>query len=165
MSEGDETKHERDSTKNYQLKNLKLENNDTVSYTRCLWKCIAITTQVSYHSSFASYQYSMLQELSLPTGDTSECLVAIVIIVVVGFIVATNPLRIPADLPGPKRYPYIGYLPHVLKHWHEWPTETTRLAKKYKRTWGGPLPNFGGLPGAYFYISHENNLQHILKTC
>lgn len=51
-----------------------------------------------------------------------------------------------------------------MKYWHIWPTETTRLAKLYKRTWGGPLPNFGGLPGAYFYIHDEENFRHILQT-
>ena len=108
----------------------------------------------------------MRSMLSLPAaiGDACQYVFAVAIIFVVGFFVATKPLPIPSNLPGPKRYPYIGYLPHVLQHWHEWPTETTRLAKKYKRTWGGPLPNFGGLPGAYFYISHEENLRHILKT-
>ncbi|KAL9185567.1 hypothetical protein ACHAXT_003344 [Thalassiosira profunda] len=75
----------------------------------------------------------------------------------------SKPLPVPSDLPGPTRYPWIGYLGHCIKHWHQWPTETTRLAKLYKRTWGGPLPNFGGLPGAYFYIHEERNLRHILK--
>lgn len=74
-----------------------------------------------------------------------------------------KPLAVPSSLPGPKRYPFIGYLWHPLKFWHVWPTETTRLSKLYKQTWGGPLPNFGSLPGAYFYIHQENNIRHILK--
>lgn len=86
------------------------------------------------------------------------------LICAVYFFLKTRPLTIPSTLPGPKRFPYVGYLPHVLQYWHEWPTETTRLAKLFKQTWGGPLPNFGGLPGAYFYIHDADNIQHILSS-
>ena len=40
------------------------------------------------------------------------------------FYHVSKPLPVPSDLPGPTRYPWIGYLGHCIKHWHEWPTET-----------------------------------------
>jgi len=67
-----------------------------------------------------------------------------------------------SSLPGPKRYPFIGYLIHAIQKWDDWPNETTKLCKRYKTSWGGPLPNIGGLPGGYIYISHEDSIQHVL---
>lgn len=145
-------------------------HNNIFSYTlRCHQHHFLVERKPPHFYSSTSYSISSSSMLSLvpspvALSDAWKCFVAVAITFVAGFFFATKPLPIPSSLPGPKQYPYIGYLPHVLQHWHEWPTETTRLAKKYKRTWGGPLPNFGGLPGAYFYISHEENLQHILKT-
>ena len=103
--------------------------------------------------------------LSGTVGDctTGLFIIALIIIFVSIIYFITKPLPIQDDLPGPTRHPWIGYLPHCLKHWHIWPTETTRLAMLYNRTWGGPLPNFGGLPGAYFYIHEEDNLRHVLQ--
>jgi len=85
----------------------------------------------------------------------------------VSFLVAVywkiKPHYVPASLPGPQRYPVIGFLLHVMKHWPHWPSETARLASLHKTTYGGPLPNFGTLPGAYFYVHDEENLKFILK--
>ena len=62
----------------------------------------------------------------------------------------TKPLEVQPLVPGPRRYPWpVGYLWHPIRHWHEWPTETTRLAELYGRTWGGP---------------DEDNVRHVLKT-
>ncbi len=93
-----------------------------------------------------------------------SCQPVIVVLVGLYMYLRVKPLAIPPSLPGPKRFPLLGYLPHVLNHWHIWPTETTRLAKLYKKTWGGPLPNYGGLPGAYFYIHDQENIKYILST-
>ena len=88
---------------------------------------------------------------------------AIVICILILIYQKTKPLKIPASLPGPKRYFFIGYLNHAIRTWDDWPNETTRLCKLYKTTWGGPLPNIGGLPGGYVYISHEDSIKHVLS--
>mmetsp|Transcript_6055 Transcript_6055/g.9176 ORF Transcript_6055/g.9176 Transcript_6055/m.9176 type:complete len:522 (+) Transcript_6055:23-1588(+) len=75
----------------------------------------------------------------------------------------TKPLAIPASLPGPKRHFFIGHLNHAIRTWDDWPNETTRLCKLYKATWGGPLPNLGGLPGGYVYISDKDSIKHVLS--
>lgn len=110
-------------------------------------------------ASMVAPLFAMLSHLA-----SWELWVGISIISAIQFYWKTRPLAIPLTIPGPKRYPYIGYLLHVLRYWHVWPTETTRLAKLYKRTWGGPLPNLGGLPGGYFYIHDEVNIKYILST-
>ena len=92
-----------------------------------------------------------------------QAITAILVSLVSIIYYKTKPFPIPSSLPGPKRYPWLGFLWHPIKYWDIWPTETTRLAKLYKRTWGGPLPRFGAMPGAYFYIHDENNIRHVLK--
>ena len=79
------------------------------------------------------------------------------------FVFRIRPLRIQKSVPGIKSYPVIGFLGYAVKNWNEWPTVTAKLCHKYNRTWGGPVPNVGGLPGAYFYIHQEETFKHVLS--
>jgi cytochrome P450 len=87
----------------------------------------------------------------------------LIVIVISVIYQKTKPLDMPASLPGPTRYFFIGYLHHVIIKWYDWPNESLRLCELYKKTWGGPLPKFGGLPGGYVYISHEDSIKHVLS--
>lgn len=66
-------------------------------------------------------------------------------------------------MPGPKSYPILGILPHVIRTWEDWPEESARLSKKYGRTWGGGVPNVPGLNGAFFFIIDEASVRHVLS--
>jgi cytochrome P450 len=79
------------------------------------------------------------------------------------FFLRIRPLRIQKSVPGIKSYPVIGFLGYAVKNWNEWPSVTANLCHKYNKTWGGSVPNFGGLPGAYFYIHQEETLKHVLS--
>jgi cytochrome P450 len=83
--------------------------------------------------------------------------------VVILFFLRIRPLRIQKSVPGIKSYPVIGFLGYAVKNWNEWPSVTAKLCHRYNKTWGGPVPNFGGLPGAYFYIHQEETLKHVLS--
>lgn len=65
------------------------------------------------------------------------------------FYLKARPLNVEKSVPGPKSYPFVGFLFYSLKNWETWPCEITYCCFKYGRTWGGKLPNIGGLPGAY----------------
>ena len=71
----------------------------------------------------------------------------LIVIVISVIYQKTKPLDMPTSLPGPTRYFFIGYLHHAISKWYDWPNETLRLCELYKKTWGGPLPKFRGLPG------------------
>lgn len=75
-----------------------------------------------------------------------------------------RPRPVPPSLPGPKRYPLVGILPHVINTWEDWPEESVRLSEKYGRTWGGPVPNVPGLNGAFFFVVDEASIRHVLDT-
>ena len=55
-----------------------------------------------------------------------------------------------------------GYLPDVFRYWNDWPNYTTSQFKRYGRTWGGKLPNIGGVPGGYVYINQVQNIKDVL---
>ena len=74
-----------------------------------------------------------------------------------------RPRRLPSTLPGPKSYPFVGILPHVINTWEDWPEEAARLSHKYGRTWGGGLPNVKGLSGAFFFVVNEKAVNHVLS--
>ena len=74
-----------------------------------------------------------------------------------------RPRRLPSTLPGPKSYPLVGILPHVINTWEDWPEEAARLSHKYGRTWGGGLPNVKGLSGAFFFVVNEKAVNHVLS--
>ena len=74
-----------------------------------------------------------------------------------------RPRRLPSTLPGPKSYPFVGILPHVINTWEDWPEEAARLSHKYGRTWGGGLPNVPGLNGAFFFVVNEKAVNHVLS--
>ena len=80
--------------------------------------------------------------------------------------VKIRPLPVDASVPGHDcgSWPLVGFLPHAIRLWSSWPSETTRLCHKYMQTWGGKVPNLGGLPGAYFYIFQEPQLQYVLSN-
>jgi len=37
------------------------------------------------------------------------------------------------------------------------------MSEKFKKTWGGPLPNLGGMSGADFFIFSPENVKYMLK--
>jgi len=74
-----------------------------------------------------------------------------------------RPRRLPSTLPGPKSYPFVGILPHVINTWEDWPEEAARLSHKYGRTWGGGLPNVAGMNGAFFFVVNEKAVNHVLS--
>lgn len=107
---------------------------------------------------------SLLSDLFHPTG---RIVATLVVVFICALYHRTKPLRVESTLPGPRPwYPWLGNLLHRLKNHDNWPEESTRLAKLYGRTWGGPLPNFigGALPGAHFYVHDEANIRYVLQT-
>ena len=71
-----------------------------------------------------------------------------------------RPWHVPATLPGPPRVPLLGMLPYAVRHFSEWPVETTRLSRLYDHaTWGGPCFKYGAL----FYTDDPVIVQHILR--
>eukprot|EP00591_Stephanopyxis_turris_P015131 CAMPEP_0195538460 /NCGR_PEP_ID=MMETSP0794_2-20130614/49539_1 /TAXON_ID=515487 /ORGANISM="Stephanopyxis turris, Strain CCMP 815" /LENGTH=561 /DNA_ID=CAMNT_0040672441 /DNA_START=113 /DNA_END=1798 /DNA_ORIENTATION=+ len=73
-----------------------------------------------------------------------------------------RPLQVPKSVPGPPRLPLFGILKHMLDRWETWPDEVVRLCNLYDRTWGGPVPNLGGLTGAVFFLVDEECVKHVL---
>jgi len=94
------------------------------------------------------------------------CVSSILVCLLYAVYLKIRPLHVDKSVPRVEgfSFPILGYLPHVIKHWHEWPSECMRLCRLFKKTWGGPLPNFGGLPGAYFYIHQEPQINYVLSN-
>ena len=100
-----------------------------------------------------------------------NCTNSIILLVLVAMILplwsiykSIRPHQLPKSLPGPKSYPLVGMLPYAIKHWDKWPYELIRLSQKFGKTFAGGVPNMAGLNGAFFYITDEANVRHVLST-
>eukprot|EP00565_Helicotheca_tamesis_P007694 CAMPEP_0185735552 /NCGR_PEP_ID=MMETSP1171-20130828/25599_1 /TAXON_ID=374046 /ORGANISM="Helicotheca tamensis, Strain CCMP826" /LENGTH=172 /DNA_ID=CAMNT_0028405901 /DNA_START=34 /DNA_END=549 /DNA_ORIENTATION=+ len=115
----------------------------------------ASTKELSLALSFGEQMY--------PLNSILNSVVVLVIASLYIIYRKIRPHRIPASLPGPRRYPIVGMMPYMVKHWEDWPGETVRLTKKYGRTWGGPMPSLPGMGGAVFFVTDEASTHHILS--
>mmetsp|Transcript_12617 Transcript_12617/g.27219 ORF Transcript_12617/g.27219 Transcript_12617/m.27219 type:complete len:531 (+) Transcript_12617:150-1742(+) len=67
-------------------------------------------------------------------------------------------------IPGPKSYPLVGILPHILKNWDRWPERCCEYSKQFgHRTWGGGLPNLAALGGAAYFLVDPRCVRHVLS--
>ena len=99
-------------------------------------------------------------DIAMPVAGS---LVLLVVVAALKILYQQHVLSRKLNVPGPKPYPFIGMLPYLLKHWDNWPRESTRLSKLYGKTWGGVMPNIGPLPVAYLFTHDENNVRHVLR--
>jgi cytochrome P450 len=104
---------------------------------------------------------------SVPFADAAGVYVFLTAIVTVAFFIyqTIKPIKLDGDLPCPESQFLFGFLPYFTRHHHQWPTETTRLANLYKRTWAGTIPRIPGIimPPAIFFISQEANMKYVLQ--
>jgi len=74
-----------------------------------------------------------------------------------------KPFHVPNSVPGPKREPFLGILRFIINNWDNWPEKCVEMSNLYKRTWGGPMLNVGGLGGALFILTDDACLRHVLQ--
>mmetsp|Transcript_7591 Transcript_7591/g.19199 ORF Transcript_7591/g.19199 Transcript_7591/m.19199 type:complete len:529 (-) Transcript_7591:135-1721(-) len=111
---------------------------------------------------------TVLKRTQDSTGLSSTATGATAVILLLGYsaYLQIRPLPVDSSIPSHDAgsWPILGFLPEAIRNWPHWPSETMRLCLKYKRTWGGKVPNLGGLPGACFYTFQEPQIQYVLSN-
>jgi len=105
---------------------------------------------------------------SIFNGDDANrmitSLISIIILMAVTIIHRwIKPFHVPNSVPGPKREPLLGILRFIINNWENWPEKCVELSNLYKRTWGGPILNVGGLGGAVFFLTDDACLRYVLN--
>lgn len=151
------------------VKVLPVEEHCKMMKLACLFStlCLAFATGVSFLASGETKTFFSRSHIHLNENHDQYRLallfswgVAMTLLLLWNWI---KPTHVPKSVPGPPRTPGLGYLPYAMKKWETWPSEVVILSEKYNRTWGGPVPNVGGLGGAVFFIVDEQCLRHILQ--
>ena len=115
-----------------------------------------------------SYNDTDAHVLLPASSDDANIMITTLISVIVLFAVTLihrwiKPFHVPNSVPGPKREPLLGVLRFVIQNWDNWPDKVVEMSNLYKRTWGGPMLNVGGLGGALFILTDDACLRHVLQ--
>lgn len=106
----------------------------------------------------ASYQLPNLEFLYMPMMVYIASILSVLLL-----CHKIKPSHVDKAVPGPPRIPGFGFLFYAIRNWEKWPSEVLMLSEQYKCTWGGPVPNMGGLGGAIFFVVDAECVRHILR--
>mmetsp|Transcript_43302 Transcript_43302/g.79256 ORF Transcript_43302/g.79256 Transcript_43302/m.79256 type:complete len:536 (-) Transcript_43302:98-1705(-) len=109
----------------------------------------------------------MVEQHSSSMANDTGVLIVLGVLTVTFFIYQKiKPLKLDKDLPTLDKSHYhflLGHLPYLLSKTYRWPTEVTKLNKKFKRTWGAVMPSLPFLPSCTLFINDEVNVKHVLN--
>ncbi|CAB9517827.1 Leukotriene-B(4) omega-hydroxylase 2 [Seminavis robusta] len=89
--------------------------------------------------------------------------VAILITALIQVYRRLKPYPVDKSIPGPPREPFLGILRFLMTNFEDWPNTVHQCSEKYQQTWGGPMPYLGSMQGAYFILTDDKNIEHILS--